>query len=81
MAAKPKKAKSKSEKWLIEEPSQAWKFASVWVGALIAVITAANEWMPGLQGFMSPDTYAKVMAFLGVIVIVARIVNQNIKSE
>jgi hypothetical protein len=76
MAKKPK-----AKKWLIEEPSQAWKFASVWVGAAIAVITAANEWMPGLQGFMSPQTYAAVMAVFGVLVIVARIVNQNIKSD
>jgi hypothetical protein len=76
MAKKPK-----SKKLLIDNPSQAWKFASVWVGGLIAVITAANEWMPGLQGFMSPEVYAGVMAVMGVAVIIARIWNQNVKPE
>ena len=59
---------------LIPDWKQAWKFLSVWVAIVLLVAAALEPQLPWLQ-----QRFPGVAAVLGVVFVLARIVNQTLK--
>lgn len=62
---------------MVSDWKDAWKWFSVHVAVVIALVNAAQTLLPQFQALMSPATFAYINAALGVLVIVARITSQG----
>jgi hypothetical protein len=58
---------------LIPEWKQAYKYLSIQLATLLAIISAAYEYMPMLQSYL-PDGWVKWFA---LVIIVARLIQQQ----
>lgn len=57
---------------LIDNWRDAWRFASVWLAALLALLDVAFDYLPAMQTYL-PANWVQVLAAL---IILARIVRQ-----
>jgi hypothetical protein len=57
---------------LIREWKQAHQITSVQIGVVIAVLGAADQWLPMVQGFIAPWMFG----VLGAVGVIARLVVQ-----
>lgn len=57
---------------LIPNWKQAYKLSSVQLGTAVAVVAAADQWLPGLSGFLPPGVYA----VLSALIVIARLIAQ-----
>lgn len=62
---------------MVENWKDAWKWLSVHVALVIAVVNAAQVMLPQFQALLPPDTFTWINAGLGVAVIVARLIPQS----
>jgi hypothetical protein len=61
---------------MVPDWKDAWKWLSVHVAIVIAVVNAAQIILPQFQGLLPPDAFTWINAGLGVAVIVARLIPQ-----
>lgn len=62
---------------LIPQWTQLWKLYSVQIAAILVALNAAATYWPALQGVVPPGVFATVNSFLGVAVILGRIIKQE----
>ena len=62
---------------MISDWKDAWKWMSVHVAIVIALVNAAQIMLPQFQALLPPDTFTWINAGLGVAVIVARMIPQG----
>ena len=62
---------------LVEDWKQAYKWLSVHIAAVMAILNALQASVSQVQGFLSPTQLAVVNAILGVMVIFGRLVSQS----
>ena len=56
--------------WLADEWKQSWKWLQVQLVAFISIAPEIYAQVGAMQGFISPETFRRAMAILGVLVIV-----------
>ena len=61
---------------MVSDWKQAWKWLSIHVAVIIALVNAGVALLPQFQGMLTPSQYAYANAVLGVAVVVARLINQ-----
>jgi len=62
---------------MIENWKDAWKWMSVHVALVIAVVNAAQGLLPQFQALLPANAFAWANAGLGVLVIVVRLIPQG----
>jgi hypothetical protein len=62
---------------LVEDWKQSYRWLSVNIATLMAVLNAAQATVPQIQGFLTPSQLAVTNAVLGVLVIWGRLVQQG----
>lgn len=62
---------------LIKNWTDAWKWWSVHGAVTVAVLSAVYAAMPSFQALLSPTWYAAIMAVLGVVIVVLRVLAQT----
>ena len=61
----------------VDDWKQAYKWFSVHIATLMALLNAAQASVPHIQGFLTPGQLAVTNAILGVMVIWGRLVQQG----
>ena len=62
---------------LVEDWKQAYKWFSVHIATLMALLNAAQASVPHIQGFITPGQLAVTNAVLGIMVIWGRLIQQG----
>lgn len=60
-------------KWLIDDLRRAWRYLSVQLTVLLAIVAAAWDYMPQFQQYLDP----KWVKYYALAILVARIINQT----
>ena len=63
-------------KWLIDDVKSAWRYLSVQLAALLALVATAWPFFPEMQQYLDPAW----VKYVALAILVARVVRQNPKS-
>ena len=66
---------------LVGDWKEAWKWMSVQAGVVMAILSSLYASFPNFQNLMDAKTYAWVMAALGALIPIFRIISQGGSSE
>lgn len=67
---------------MIKFKKSAIKAWSTWgLGVLTVLAFAHTELMPLLQQFIEPDDYTRIMGVMGIVVIILRFIDQELRDD
>ena len=61
---------------LIPNWRKAWRFYSTQAAAILAALSALQEWLPQAQQHLPPQTFARITLALSALIVVLRVVKQ-----
>lgn len=61
---------------LVPEWKRSWRWFSVQLASLMAIMPVVYEYAEAFQGLLSESAFRKFMAVLGLLTIIARVVKQ-----
>ena len=62
---------------MVQDWKSGWKWFSVHIAAMIAILNALVASLSYLQEIITPTQFASANAVLGILVIMARLINQQ----